>query len=294
MTAADKNSKGSLPAAEDKAKESSPAAEAKARPGALWPELVAVGLLAFFVFLVLGGAGACRLQKPTEGVRLPISADRFEGGTDFLSQDQLVALKVIVPNASKTPEVQVSTYGRVIEIRGNEAPVVLLEVAPHDADDFQLALQAEGAMISYRLEAATPTATMTPTAAPVLTPTLTDSGFGKRGYLEIEVAEIKPMVNTLPTAEASVTEESAWLVIVEKREQVVAGTPEAVTTTYSAQNYCVRVVGFLDQHHNRQPAYDPKETVCVLVSFDMANMDAIAVSLAYADQIWLENRPGCK
>jgi hypothetical protein len=225
-----------------------------------------------------------------QGVLIPIPADKLVGGVEFLSPAQVVGLSAIVPNASKTPEVRASTYGTVLEVRGKEAPAVLIAVPPESADGFQQALVAEGAKVAYKLVDAIPTATPTPeaTAAATMTPGPVT------GYVEIEVGKVKRRASTLHTAEAHAGNAQARLVIVEKREEAPPGKPEAVTTTYLARPFCVQVDAFLDAGGNRQPAYDSQTTIYVLVSFDIAKLDAIAASLSAADTIWIENQPNCQ
>jgi hypothetical protein len=56
----------------------------------------------------------------------------------------------------------------------------------------------------------------------------------------------------------------------------------------------VWVEAFLDSDGNTQDAYDSNKTTSVRVSFAVAKLDGIVASLAAAEQIWIENEPGCK
>jgi hypothetical protein len=252
-----------------------------------WPELTTVVII---VLIVLAAFVIPDYLESDEGVRVPIPASKLEGGVEFLSPGQVVGLNAVVPNASKTPEAKVSTYGQVVELRGKEAPVVVIEVSPSVAENLQTLLLADGAKITYRLLKGTPTPATPETPPTDVTPP------GPRGqvadglgYLEIKKADIESRVSTLEAGA------SARLVVVQKREEAPVGKPESVTTTYSQTHFCVTVVAFLDKNGMKQSKYDdPGKTEFVLVSFEIANLDPIALSLAAAESIWLENQSNCQ
>jgi hypothetical protein len=257
-----------------------------------WPELIAVLIAVLIGLAALGRIPS--LQAPGIGALIPVPGGRFEGGIEFLSPGQVVGLKAVVPNASKTPQAVVSTYGEVVEIRGKEEPAVMIDVATASADDLQKALLTEGAKITYRLLKGTPTATPTPatetSAAATPVPGPSDRPDASRGYIEIKKDDIESRVSTLERS----TSDNARLVIVEKSEEAPAGKPEAVTTTYTQTHFCVAVEDFLDASGIKQEGLYDENTTYVLISFKIEELDKIVISLAAAESIWLENQSNCQ
>ncbi len=107
--------------------------------------------------------------------------------------------------------------------------------------------------------------------------------------MEIEADKIKPRVSTLTAGKES----QGRLVIVEKREEAPAGKPDAVTTTYQEEVFCVTVEAFLDANGHKQDGYDSDKTTYVLISFETGKLAGLARSLEAAERIWLVNEESC-
>lgn len=253
-----------------------------------WPELI----LAVVIVLVVVGLPALPVADEADKsakAKVPIPAAKVEGGADFLSPGQIVDLVAFAPNPRHTPERQVSTYGKVLEVRGGKDNLVILMAVPADsAADLQKALLATDAKLAYQLLSATPTATLTPT--PTLTPTKTpqrpipEDGWT---YVEIAVDKVKPRASTLRIGE------EARLVIVEKYVSPT-GTPEAVSTTHKNEEFCVTVVRFLDENGLWQDSYDKDKTKQVLLEMNVGELARFAGSMAATENIWMVNDTTCE